>query len=227
MPRQRPPATPPKPRLVTLARGTLLWRVETRVAAPADSPAYDLFRSARADDQRWGGRFDPGGLELAPFCYAATDDLTAIAEVLLRDVTWDTDERLVPRAQVKRRNLALVEGCRDLQLVSLTTLEQLSNVRQDTWLIHAEPSDYVLTQLWGDWLRQASLPHNPDRRIDGLIWPSKRNPEGRALVLFGGSGDQLARSRYGSLPLDDAAGRAWLNRRLSVFSTRIAKRHAR
>jgi hypothetical protein len=224
MPRQDPPLSPPEPRLMTVPAGTLLWRLERRAAAGMNP----LFRTLTPEKPA-SGRFDPVDPKPVPYCYAATDDLTAIAEVLLRDVKFDGPERLLPWRGVDGRTLSVVEVVENLTMVALTTLENLAAARQDTWLIHAELRDYRRTRLWGDWLRRATTPPGElnGKPVDGLIWPSKRNPEGRALVIFGDRKDQLARSRHGSVALDDEAGLDWLNRRLSILSTGIAKKHPR
>jgi RES domain-containing protein len=221
MPRQDPPLTPPEPRLMTVPAGSLLWRLEKRT----ESGLHPLFRTATPQQQA-SGRFDPDDHTPVPYCYAATDDLTAIAEVLLRDVTFDGPERVIPRRKVDGRSLSVVEVVESLTMVSLTTLESLAAARQDTWLIHAELRDFRRTRRWGDWLRRATTPPGEEngKPVDGFVWPSKRNPEGRALVVFGDRNDQLARSRHGSVALDDEAGLDWLNRRLSILSTGIAKK---
>lgn len=234
MPRGRPPAEPPQARLVTLPAGATLWRIEYRLRSEdghrtrytAKFP--EIFNDRYPDDSRWGGRFDPVDTP-TPYCYVATDDLTTLAETLLRDNPFDGPTRYLPRTNVNGRNLSLFETSAPLTLVSLSTLPELAAARQDTWLIHAEAPDYVATQLWGDWLRQPTAPAagSAQQRPDGISWPSKRNPGGTVVVLFADRcAEHVGRSPFGSRRLDDEPGRRWLDQRLSVLSTKLGPRPA-
>jgi hypothetical protein len=225
MPGCYPPATcAPAPRLVTLAAGTLLWRVESRTEKAPTSALHPLFRDDVPDEARLGGRFDPAyGTESIPYCYAATDELTAMAETFLRSVPWTrSPERLIPRISVSRRVLTVLEVTADLPLVALNTLEQLSAARQDTWLIHVDQEGYPLTQQWGTWLRQAEVPGDEaNRTVAGLTWPSKRNPGGSCIAVFDPQAGSLVRSRLSGFPLDDTEGKAWVQRRLGSLRTAL------
>jgi hypothetical protein len=220
VPRARPPAAPPIARFTTLPAGTMLWRVEQRDG----DQLHPLFRQDYPDDQRWGGRFDPGPANPTPYCYAATDDITAVAELLLREAPFDGPERYIPRSQIADRSLSILQVGQDLPLIALNSLAELAAVRQDTWLIQADPPDYVTTQLWGDWLRcTGAAPVDGTPAPAGFIWPSKRNPDGRCLVLFGERcGDQVFRSEFGSVPLDCEPGLEWLQSRLALLMTKIS-----
>jgi hypothetical protein len=179
--------------------------------APPDSPG-----------ETTGGRFDPTADRPYPYCYAALDDLTALCEVLLRDVRFDAPLRYLPWEEAVGRQLVLLETLQPLWLVSLLRAEELAAARQDTWLIHAEKSDFAMTRQWGHWLRDSAGPDGSGAPA-GIIWPSKRQPTGRAVVLFGDRCEHaVVRSAFGARRLDDDAGLAWLNRRLSLLSTRVA-----
>lgn len=234
MPRGLPPTTPATPQFRTLPAGSMLWRVG-RTPPPGAVRGARVFNRPRAsgttaDDPRWGGRFDPPAQD-GGFCYASLDELSAISEVLLRDLGWDGRRRYLPRRAVEGRCLMVLETRRPLTLITLTDLEDLAAVRQDTWLIHAEPSEFALTQKWGRWMRAAAVPDGGEAgqavtrhgrlpgRAAGFIWPSKRNPGGRTLVLFKGvCGPGLIRSAF-ERPLDSGPGLDWLERRLRTLQT--------
>jgi hypothetical protein len=220
-----PPGVTPQPRFVELPSGSFLWRV-TRQPGPAAGGPESPFRKRPSPahyDPRKSGRFDPTPECDYPYCYAALDDLTALCEVLLRDVGFRGPERYVLRDDVVGRRLALLETRKPLWLVSLSDAAELAAACQDSWLIHTESPDYRITQRWAHWLRQSSSPdgHGPA----GLMWPSKRQPSGRAVLLFG---DRCAKkvvcSSFGERPLDDAKGLKWLNLRLDLLHTKVSPR---
>jgi hypothetical protein len=226
MPRAKPPrGRRPEPHFKLLPAGSLLWCVTS--AGDLDRPPFS--RAPEGDDaghdRLWGGRFDPphddGG-----YRYAAMDEMSAVSEVLLRDLHWSAERRYVPLATVTGRRLTLLETRRPFWLVDLTTIEALAAVRQDTWLVQADAGDYALTQLWSGWLRTSVPPGTPDRGPDrgpaGFVWPSRRNPGGRSVILFESecAGD-VRRLDFADRALDDAAGLAWLNLRLDVLQTKI------
>jgi hypothetical protein len=231
MPRDKPPRhDQPTPHFTLLPAGKLLWRVGRRTGP--DGRSAPLFRSAAPDGAPrsvvWGGRFDAGPDE-GGFCYAAEDELSALSETLLRDVSWDTSDRQLPHTALADRHLMLLETLRPLWLISLMTLEELAAVRQDTWLIHAEPADYDLTQQWSRWFRRAQPPMPAGRPeasqapacTAGLIWPSKRNPGGRAILLYQDACENWVVPAGFVRPLDDAPGRSWVGMRMRALHTAI------
>jgi hypothetical protein len=193
-----------------LPAGTQLHRVHLRKLAAAE------FSPLVADTLFGGGRFDPVPGDEYPYLYAGVSVRTALAEVLLRDLPFnDQGGRILPRAAVQSRQLSSVELGADLTLLTLTSSVELAAVCQDEWLIHAGPPDYPQTRCWARWLRQkAPWAH-------GLLWPSKRDLGGKAVLLFGdrcGPGDL----RPGPTPpvdLDDQAGARWLNDTLAGYRT--------
>lgn len=217
MPADTPPkGLTPQPRFRELASGSFLWRVAKDTSNP--------FRTPPADPSAWSevasGRFGPSPECSYPYCYAALDDLTAISETMLRDVGFGGALRYLPSASISGRRLALLETRAPLWLVSLADASGLAAAGQDSWLIHAESSDYRVTRRWAHWLRDSTAPdgHGPA----GLIWPSKRYPGGEAVLLFGDRcADAVAWSGFGERRLDDRAGLDWLNLRLSLLRTRI------
>lgn len=221
MPADIPPkGVIPSPRFRELPAGSLLWRVTKE---PADS-ARALFRpppaDAAASSDGAGGRFGPAAECAYPYCYAALDDLTAISEVLLRDVGFGGPLRYLPADAVTGRRLALLETLAPLWLVSLTDAAGLAAAGQDSWLIHAEQGYYRITQRWAHWLRDSTAPDG--RGPAGLVWPSKRQPGGEAVLLFGDRcADAVAWSGFGERRLDDDTGLSWLNLRLALLRTRV------
>lgn len=224
-----PNDVPPKdvvarPRFAGLPAGSFLWRV-TRQPGPAAGGPVSPFRALPDDedyDPREGGRFDPTPECPYPYCYAALDDLTALCEVLLRDVGFSAPTRYLLLRQVTGRRLALLETREPLWLVSLTDAANLAAACQDSWLIHAESPDYRMTRRWAHWLHDSLAPDG--RHPAGLIWPAKRQPGGQAVLLFGDRcGDSVVCSSFGERLLDDDDGLEWLNLRLALLRTQIRR----
>ncbi len=211
-----------RPRFVELPAGTFLWRVTRQPRPTGDEPAspFQALPDQAVYDPRGSGRFDPTPECLYPYCYAARDDLTALCEVLLRDVGFSAPHRYLLRAAVAGRRLALLETRARLWLISLADAADLAAAGQDSWLIHTESPDYRITQRWAHWLRDSSAPDG--RPPAGRLWPAKRAPGGRAVLLFGDRClDAVICSSFGERPLDDDAGIDWLNRRLALLRTRV------
>jgi hypothetical protein len=225
MPNDIPPkGVTAQPRFVELPAGSFLWRV-TRQPGPAAGGPASPFRPLPdpADyDPRKSGRFDPTPECLYSYCYAALDDLTALCEVLLRDVGFSAPSRYLLKAEVIGRRLSLLETRAPLWLVSLADAADLAAACQDSWLIHTERPDYRITQRWAHWLRDSSAPGGDGPA--GLMWPAKREPGGRAVLLFG---DRCAKavvcSSFGERLLDDEAGLKWLNLRLALLRTKVRR----
>lgn len=203
----------------TIPSGSLLWRAMSRNSL--HSATLFTTRMAPGDDELNNseiapyGRFDATTDDPFGFCYAASDDLTAIAETLLRDVSFASRVRAIPRREVDGRTLVVYETLRPLKLVALTTSAELARARQDPWLVQADPDEYAYTRRWGQWLRRSS----PDAH--GFTWPSRRNPGGRCFVLFAdrGSGERVSLVPVLSRDLDGGSGLEWLNRRLEDLNT--------
>jgi hypothetical protein len=210
-----------QPRLHVVPAGSVLWRVTREPDPTTESPTgVPLFQRCDAEPSRShpsrGGRFDPCPRHEYGYCYVALDDFTALAETLLRDAVFDGEIRALTAEEIRDRRLILLEARRELQLISLVTLQDLAAAQQDTWLVHAGQDQYRFTRCWGHWLRDGAP------SADGIIWPSKRNPDGRAVVLFQDRCDKvIALSGLGFRRLDDAASLDWLNDRLSLVQTYV------
>lgn len=215
----------------TLASGALLWRTTSRRAleraalfntrlAPGDTPG-DADSGLRELTAPFG-RFDATADDPFGYCYAALDDLTALAETLLRDVCFAGRVRAIPLKEVVGRSVAVYETLRPLSFVALTTSAELARARQDPWLVQAEPDAYALTRRWGHWLRRSAP------QAHGFTWPSRRNPGGRCVVLFDdrGGGDRVSLKPVMTRDLDGGGGLEWLNRRLEDLNTVVDHRRS-
>jgi hypothetical protein len=212
----------PHPRYVELPAGSFLWRVTRQPIPVADqvmSPFCDFTADPDSYDARLAGRFDPTPECPYSYCYAAFDDLTAICEVLLRDVGFTGPERYLPRQALKGRRLAILETRQPLWIISLITAADLAAACQDSWLVHTEAANFRLTQRWAHWLRDGKAPDGSSPA--GLMWPSKRAPGGVAVLLFGDRcEDAVIWSPFGERRLD-GGGLEWLNMRLSLLRTKV------
>ena len=217
MPWARPPADyDGTPHRYVLRRGTPLWRVHPH--------AYGAFEfNTRLSDPLWdGARFDATEADKYPYLYAGLSAVTALAETLLRDVASDErGYRVVPNGKALGRSVSQLTLTQDLDLVSLIDGQDLGAIGQDDWLVGCSSHDYSQTRGWAHWLRREA------GEAHGLIWDSKRDRGGLAVVLFG---DRLAR-HFGddyeqTLPrevtqpaanLGDGAGLSWANERLRAY----------
>jgi hypothetical protein len=212
-----PPFAPPAdlratPVLQLLPAGTTLWR--THHARRAGQP----FRDRPSDPQFGRGRFDGAPPDAYPFCYAGASPATALMEHLMRGVPYrDDGQRVLRRAAVAGHQLSAMELLDDLRLVGLRTQEELAAVRQDSWLIHADPPEYAKTSAWARWIRLVAP------TAAGLIWPSKRDVGGHAVVLFGDRCGHLVlpSPAWPTRDLDTVDGAAFLNTELARYRVTI------
>ncbi|NUR04156.1 MAG: RES family NAD+ phosphorylase [Streptomyces sp.] len=176
MPDRFPPAAYRlTPNVSTLPAGSQLWRCHSGRRPP------ESFNPVAVDSHFGGNRFDGTSEDPYPFLYAGAEPATALAEVLLRSLDFDTGSgcRLVPRAWVAGRSLSLLRTRVDLTLIRLVTEEDLAAVCQDSWLLEAEGAGYSQTRRWASELR-AQVPY-----AQGLLWQSRRHRPRHAVVLFG------------------------------------------
>ncbi|GAA3199207.1 RES family NAD+ phosphorylase [Actinocorallia longicatena] len=213
VPSYEPPAKyVPTPELVTLSRGTRLWRVH------GTGHGAGSFNPGPADDNFGGNRFDGTRSAPYPFLYAGFNPATALAETLLRDLPFDEKGiRRILRGQVADRRATSLRVRRDLVLVSLLTEEALNALAQDHWLIDAPQSDYHRTRRWAAWIRK----HAPGAH--GMVWPSLRRRGDKAVVLFGDRcepTDSLFTVGT-SVDLTDVRGAQWINYQVARARARI------
>jgi hypothetical protein len=211
-----PEVAPPRsleatPVTTTLPAGTVLWRAHRR------KHLQPPFRAKPSDPQFADGRFDGAPPDCYPFCYAGLANTTALMEKFLRSVPFGSGGvRMIRRASVADHQLSTLELLDDLPLVSLQTQGDLAAVWQDSWLIQAEGHDYAKTSAWARWIRRL------DTAAAGLIWPAKRDIDGRAVILFGDRcRDLVLPGQEEPIDLDTACGAAYLNRELARYRVTI------
>lgn len=208
------------PHRYLLVRGSCLWRVHHRKHCARS------FKGLEADPVYGGARFDATEADAYSFYYGALGQETALAETLLRDLPPDErGMRLLTGAALAGRQISGLTLTRDLELVSLLDGEALGAIGQDAWLVIASGLEYAHTRVWGHWLRRQA------RWAHGFIWNSLRDPGRPAVILFG---DRLA-AAFGPdyerlllhevpelrVPLDDEAGRDWLNGMLAKYRVAV------
>ncbi|WP_107102063.1 RES family NAD+ phosphorylase [Streptomyces silaceus] len=209
-----PSAYEMSPRRQTLPAGTRLWRLH-RATRPSEQ-----FNPVSADPHFGGNRFDGTSNDPYSYLYVAEDPTTALAESLLRSLEFDVETRmrLVPYAAVYGKSLSLLTTRRELTLVSLVTEADLAAVCQDSWLLEAEGDRYAKTRRWASEIRAQATD------TSGLVWQSRRNRPGLALVLFGDRCCEEAlveEHRGGVADLGSPAGVAEANRLLAPLRSAI------
>ncbi|MFF8727126.1 RES family NAD+ phosphorylase [Streptomyces sp. NPDC015171] len=216
MPNVPPPAAlPGTPTKVTLTEGTALFRVH---GSSLDGTA---FNPVPADGLYGGGRFDATRSRGYSYLYAGLEPAAAVCETLLRSVPFAPDggTRLLPRAGVTGRRFTFLRLAADVTVVSLMSGADLAAVGQDTWLVQAEAAEYPWTRNWGHWIRDRTEPW-----AQGFVWPSKREPADRAVILFGDrcGRDVVAESEVPAVDFGTPEGEAWLNSVLAPYHARVA-----
>ncbi|MET9183754.1 RES family NAD+ phosphorylase [Streptomyces tendae] len=216
MPNYRPPEElTGDPGKVTLARGTLLYRVHGSHRGAADfnpKPAHCLYG---------GGRFDATEHDPYGYLYTGLSASAAVCETLLRSLPFDPlgGPRLLPRTAVRGRRLSTLRLTSDLCVLPLMSARDLAAVHQDTWLVHTEAQEYPYTRDWAHWIR-----HHTEPWAQGLVWSSKREPADRTVVLFGDRcrPRTLHCEEEGAVDFDTAEGRDWLNSMLLPYYVQLA-----
>lgn len=208
------------PHRYLLGRGSCLWRVHNRRYCARS------FKAVPSDPHFGGARFDATASDDYPFYYAALDQVTALAETLLRDL--HPDDRgmrvLTGPARVERQMSGLTLT-RDIELVSLIDGKDLAAIGQDAWLVTASGAEYAQTRAWAHWLRrQATWAH-------GFVWDSLRDRGHLAIVLFGDRltaafGPDYERVLLHEVPelaigLDDKAQTEWLKKLLEPYRVTV------
>jgi hypothetical protein len=216
VPNYRPPeALTGTPGKVTLARGTLLYRIHGshRPAAGFNpNPAHCLYG---------GGRFDGTACDPYRYLYVGLSAAAAVCETLLRSLPFDPSggPRLLPHRAVEGRRLSTLRLAADLTLLPLMTGQDLAAVHQDGWLVHTEAHEYPYTRDWAHWIRRHTEPW-----AQGLVWSSKREPGDRTVVLFGDRcpSEALRADAPDAVDFGTAEGREWLNSVLEPYYVQLA-----
>lgn len=205
-----------EPRSYRLAAGTRLVRVHSAAFGAAEFKPFVQPRSRLS-----GGRFDSTERDPYPFLYAALDERTAVSEVLLRDLPFDEHgARLLPRLRLSGLCISWLSVTTDIDLVDLRSAAALAAVGQDTWLTQAPAAAYLTTRLWAEAIRSWA------EWCAGLIWRSRREPEGFATVIFGDrAADSLTEDTTSAVPLphddrrlDSGLGARYVEQILTEYS---------
>jgi hypothetical protein len=190
--------------------------VHRRNTDPTDFTPCICPRGAGGIDRR--GRFD--GTKDDPYSayYAGLDAGTSLAEKFLRHVPFNNDAiRTIGRKRVANQRSSVVNTTTDLSLVSLLDAKALAAVAASEWLVHADGAEYSDTRRWARWIREQTP------WAQGFIWPAKRLPGGKTIVLFGDrcADDTLSVHVTSRIDLDDEIGAVWINAVLAPYRARI------
>ncbi|WP_420437340.1 RES family NAD+ phosphorylase [Candidatus Poriferisodalis sp.] len=134
---------------------------------------------ARGLDDIDGGRFDALTTDRFGYLYAADSDRTAVGETLVSfsKSKSGVGNTILTKA-LKNKKIGRFAAKTDLRLVDLVTDDSLATIGQDQWLTQCDSSDYPLTRQWCANIRRLA------DWSQGLIWRSRRDPAGHALMLF-------------------------------------------
>jgi hypothetical protein len=203
-----------EPKRVDWEAGRVLYRVHSRKREAVE------FNPTPQDHHFGGGRFD--GTPNAPYSYlyAAPERTTALAERLLRDISFDgaSPTRVLPRRELEGKRLSQVRLAGDVALLSLRSLFDLNAVQQeDDWLVRSKPTEYAFTRRWAHWLR-AEAPW-----AQGFLYVSRLAFPEVSLVLFDrcAHSDLLEATDEPARDLDDADGVPWVDEQLKPFRVRV------
>jgi hypothetical protein len=197
---RKPPAPPAAE---TLSPAIELWE--------AGKPLTRIYHRRRGplgfNPTKATGRFRPvrdSAGKVVPTAYAAEDQETALAEGLLRGVEAieaGRRRRLFVR-EVQNLSLVTLVPKADLKLARLhgQGLQRLELLRED--IIDCNASRYPYTAEWAQ-----ALYHCPEP-LAGIIWTSRQNDSGKALLLWEGpiKPKKVLEKAGASLPLDDDPG---------------------
>lgn len=152
------------------------------------------------------GRFRPirdDKGHIVPTAYAGEDLETALAEGLLRGVEKvESGRRRLYQKQVKNLSIATLVSSADLVLARLhgQGLHRLNLLRED--VIDCNTVRYPYTAEWAQALYNCEVP------LMGIIWTSRQNDSGKAMVLWQGPLDPRTTLQQDgpSLALDSEPG---------------------
>lgn len=124
-----------------------------------------------------GGRFDSQDGSCA-YLYAAFTEAGAFAESFARQLDHTTvGPRPLPRARIAGTAVSQLATARDLRLV-IAHGAGAQQLGQDDWLTRCDEEGYPLCRRWAAQIRTW------EPTSDGLIWRSKRDPDGLVMVLW-------------------------------------------
>lgn len=205
--RPEPPPSHGSPKLVPIAPARW-WRVHSLDSTTGRYAAHQLNDSGLGD-ARFSPLVEPAGAttKIVPTLYAAATLNAALMEVVLHDVPYPSEGHIhdLDRDLKGSLHASQIEIVQTLNLADLTKIGlQRMNIAPSA-MFETDADDYPRTRRWATWLR-GSTP------AQGLVWMSVRQPEHKALVLFGDRIDARAvRAVAGStVPLADPVVKAEL-----------------
>ena len=206
-PRPEPPPSHGSPKLARIGPARW-WRVHGFDGKTGRYAAHQFNDSGRGD-ARFSPLFEPEGAAsrvVPTLCAAASLD-AALMEIVLHDVPYPSEGHIhdLDRDLKSPLHASQIEITQTLRLVDLTKIGlQHMNIPPSA-MFETNADDYPRTRQWATWLRETT-------RAQGLVWMSVRQPEHKAVVLFGDRIDDAAvRTVAGStLPLADPVVKAEL-----------------
>lgn len=161
----KPPPTPFKPAVDTLAKGHRLYRVFTNTRAPTD------FNRGVGRATRFGFF----GRPVVPIMYAADTEDAAVAETLLHDIPEEGGN--LPWDNYSVKALAVLELNCDLRLAALYGMKLRQHGVGPEDVTSSPASTYPDTVRW------AKAAHGYG--VDGMVWMSRLCNDAKAYVFFG------------------------------------------
>ena len=157
-----------------------LWRVYSEGFGPTgfnDTPkGYARFSPLRRPDG-----------SLVPTLYAGTTLDVALMEIVLRDVPTPSAgfQLMLPERDRERRRVTELTVHETLRMVDFTAigLRRLGLDRKT--VIDCDSSNYEDTQALGAWAYANTQTRNPDETVHGIVWTSRQDDTGQAVVFFG------------------------------------------
>lgn len=153
------------------ARFSPLWQAPGAAAGPRRKPAKAAEAAAAPTMLRTP----------VPTLYAAATVEGALMETVLREVPTPSEGYLhdLQRDLDAPLRLSQVVLGEPLQVVDLTKIGLQRMGLKPSQMFETDAADYARTRGWAEWLRTAAP------AAQGLLWLSARQPESRAVMLFG------------------------------------------
>jgi RES domain len=197
-PLPEPPPAQGQPALIKVPPARW-WRVHVHDARTGRY-AGDAFN----DSGRGNARFSPlrSDRKVIPMLYVAATLEAALMETVLHDVPYPSAGYIhdLARDLSGPLHVSQVELTQSLQLVDLTRLGLQRFGLRPSQMFQTNADDYPRTRRWCQYLRRQMA------QAAGLVWMSARQPEARALLLFGDCvASGVVRPLAGPRPLRDAA----------------------
>lgn len=171
------PPDPFEPHTATLPAGTVLYRVHSNRFGPADfNPG-----------PKGPGRFHFFGLPAVPVLYAASTEIAAVAETLLRDIPLSGGNLLYP--VYGDRVLSALSLNEDMTLAAFSGMGLRALGVEAKQLTDTPGENYPQTRKWAEAAHAAGL--------DGIEWMSRQDNRDQAYVFFG---DRINASAFKIVP---------------------------